>query len=154
MADTNANTTIIGADTHITGEMRFESNARILGTFEGKIAAKGELQVADGATCKAEVDAGAIVVDGTVEGDVTARDKVQLNPKARIQGDVVAAKLIMAEGASFTGHCRVGPDAVSGKGSQAGSSSAARSVVESKPDASKGGQQQGQQPQKAEAARS
>lgn len=107
-------TTIIGADTHFKGEMSFDSSCRILGKFEGTIDAKGQLHVADGASCKAQVKAANITVDGNVEGNVHATDKVQLNAKARITGDVVAAKLVVAEGASFTGHVQVGPDAARG----------------------------------------
>lgn len=110
MADPNS-MTIIGPDTQIKGEMSFNSTAKLMGTFEGKITAKGELQVAEGATCKATVDAGKVMVDGVVEGDVTASERVQLNSKARMKGDLVALRLVVAEGAAFTGHVSVGPDA-------------------------------------------
>jgi cytoskeletal protein CcmA (bactofilin family) len=110
----STNTTIIGADTHIKGEMSFDHTARILGTFEGSITAKGELQIAEGATCKASVDAGKIMVDGTVDGNISARERVELTAKARIKGDLVAPRLVVAEGASFIGHVTVGQDA--GKG--------------------------------------
>lgn len=116
MAEPGNTTTIIGADTHISGEMRFGNSAKILGTFEGKITAKGELQVAEGATCRATVDATDVVIDGVHEGDVHAKERVQLNPKARMAGDLIAAKLVVAEGASFVGHCTVGPDAPKGGG--------------------------------------
>jgi len=122
MADDNQ-TTIIGADTHIKGEMSFDRSCRLLGAFEGTINAKGQLHVADGASCKAEVEAGEIVVDGTIEGNVTARERIQLNGKSKLIGDVVAAKLIVAEGASFSGHVSVGPDAIKGGGSGGGQSS-------------------------------
>jgi cytoskeletal protein CcmA (bactofilin family) len=114
MAEATNQTTIIGADTHINGEMTFDGTARILGKFEGKIAAKGELFVADGASCKAAVEAGKVTVDGVVEGNVTARERVELTAKARMRGDLVAARLLVAEGASFVGHCTVGPEAVKG----------------------------------------
>lgn len=116
MAEQTNQTTIIGADTHIKGEMSFDNTARLLGTFEGKIAAKGELHVADGASCRAEVEASRVNVDGSVEGDVTARERVQLNAKATMRGDLVAAKLVVAEGATFVGHVTVGPDAAKGAG--------------------------------------
>lgn len=105
-------TTVIGPDTHIKGEMVFDSTARILGTFEGRIVAKGEVQIGEGAACKAAVEGTTVIVDGTIEGDVQARERVQLNSKARVIGDVVATTLVVAEGASFHGHCRVGNDAV------------------------------------------
>jgi cytoskeletal protein CcmA (bactofilin family) len=105
-------TTIIGPDTHIKGEMVFESSACILGRFEGRIASKGELTIGDSANCKASIDAARVVVDGTVEGDIVARERLELNAGATINGDIVANKLIVAEGASFMGHCRVGEAAV------------------------------------------
>jgi hypothetical protein len=58
------------------------------------------------------LEAGTVIVDGTVDGDILARERVQLNGSARVNGDVIAEKLIVAEGASFSGHCRVGPEAV------------------------------------------
>ena len=110
MADIS-HTTVIGPDTHIKGDMTFESTARLLGSFEGRIVAKGELQITDSAVCKAAVEAGKVTIDGQVEGNVTARDRVELNAKARMKGDLIAAKLVVAEGASFNGHVTVGPDA-------------------------------------------
>lgn len=112
MAEPTHQTTVIGADTKIKGEMVFDGTARVLGQFEGTITAKGELQIAEGATCRATVDAGKLMVDGVIEGNVTARERVELTAKARVKGDVVAAKMVVAEGASFSGHCTVGPDAV------------------------------------------
>ena len=105
-------TTVIGPDTHIKGEMIFDSTARILGTFEGRVTAKGEVQIGEGATCKAAIEGQTVVVDGLVEGDVLARERVQLNAKARVIGDVVANTLVVAEGASFIGNVKVGADAI------------------------------------------
>src|ERR1051326_3288070 len=93
MAETANQTTIIGSDTHIKGDMTFDGTAKILGTFEGKITAKGDLHVADGATCKAVVEAGKVTVDGLVDGNVTARERVELTGKARMKGDLVSPRL-------------------------------------------------------------
>ncbi len=116
MAEAKLTTTVIGPDTHIKGEMVFDSTARILGTFEGRIVAKGEVQIGEGAACKASVEGSNVIVDGILEGDVTARDRVQLNAQARVIGDVTATTLVVAEGASFVGHCRVGGEAGQGGG--------------------------------------
>ncbi len=103
--------TVIGADTHIKGEMVFEGNARILGTFEGQITTKGELQVAESATCRATVDAQKVLLEGTIEGNVNVREKMEMSPKARMRGDIVATRLVVMEGAVFTGHVTVGDGA-------------------------------------------
>ena len=112
--------TVIGADTHIKGEMSFDKAAKINGKFEGQINAKGELQVADGALCKASGDARNVTVDGAVEGDINAKERVSLNAKAKMQGDLVANRLVVAEGASLFGHVAVGPDAAKQSGSGGG----------------------------------
>ena len=109
--------TVIGADTFIKGDMEVENRAKILGRFEGTITAKGQVEVADKASCKATVNANTVQVDGSVEGDITASDKVQLNATARVKGDLVATKLVVTEGAAFNGHLTVGPDASRSAGS-------------------------------------
>jgi cytoskeletal protein CcmA (bactofilin family) len=108
MADHRDHTTIIGPDTHIKGEMVFESSACILGQFEGRITSKGTLEIGESSTCKASVDAARVIVEGTVEGDIIARDRLDLNAGAAVHGDITANKLVVAEGATFIGHCRVG----------------------------------------------
>jgi cytoskeletal protein CcmA (bactofilin family) len=112
MAESTSVTTVIGPDTIIKGEIQFETAAKILGKFEGKLTAKGELQVGQGAQCKAAVDAGTIIIDGEIEGNVTARERAKLNASAKVIGDITAKTLIVAEGATFTGRCHVGADAL------------------------------------------
>lgn len=103
--------TVIGADTTIKGEMFFEKSARILGNFEGKITAQGEVHIGNGANCNAAVEAEQIIVDGSVQGPLFARDRLTLTANAQVQGDLTAGTLVVAEGASFVGHCNVGPKA-------------------------------------------
>jgi cytoskeletal protein CcmA (bactofilin family) len=112
MADARDSITVIGPDTQIKGEMTFESGACILGKFEGRIATRGELQIGETAVCKANIDAGRVVIDGAIEGDVVARERLELNAGATVAGDITAAKLVVAEGATFIGHCRVGEAAI------------------------------------------
>lgn len=103
--------TVIAQDTHIKGEMIFEKSATIQGRFDGRITAKGDLKVADTAACAAEVEAVNIIVDGKVEGNLKASSSIKLNAKARLKGDIVAERLVTAEGASIQGHVSVGPQA-------------------------------------------
>ena len=111
MAESDNQVTVIAADTHIHGEMSFDRTARVFGKFDGKVKAKGELQIAQGAVCHAEINAGKVTVDGAIEGNVSAQERIQLNANAKVKGDLRAAKLVVAEGASLFGHCAVGPDA-------------------------------------------
>lgn len=116
--------TIIGPDAKFKGDLSFDSAAKLLGQFEGTIKAKGKILVADGASCKAALVAKEVSVEGHIEGNVEASDRVDIQPNGMITGDIVAARMSMAEGASINGHCRIG----TGNG-KAGSS------AEIKPDA-------------------
>jgi cytoskeletal protein CcmA (bactofilin family) len=100
--------TIIGADANFKGELTFDSAAKFLGRIEGSITSKGRVHVADGSRCKATVKAKEISVEGHVEGNVEATDRLEIKPKGTIVGDVVAARMSMSEGASIEGHCRIG----------------------------------------------
>jgi cytoskeletal protein CcmA (bactofilin family) len=116
MADNNEFGTVIGADANFKGDLTFDSAAKVLGKFEGSITSKGKVQVADGADCKATVKAKEISVEGHIEGNVEATDRVELRPKGVITGDITAARMTMADGASIDGHCRIGVNGAASKG--------------------------------------
>ncbi|MCP4245437.1 MAG: polymer-forming cytoskeletal protein [bacterium] len=107
--------TVLGPDAHFKGEMQFEKGARLLGSFEGQVLTKGDFLVAEGASLQGEVDAGSIKLDGEVHGNLKASGKIQLSASAKLEGDLHTARLEVADGAIFIGHCVVGPN---GKGAQ------------------------------------
>lgn len=118
MADsTQEFTTIIGADTNFKGEMSFDGAAKILGKFEGSISGKGRVHVADGCRLKATVKAKEVTVEGQIDGNVEAGDRVELKPKGAIVGDISASRMTMADGASIDGHCRIGVNGQAARGS-------------------------------------
>ena len=104
--------TILGPDATFKGELSFEKGLRLMGKFEGKINTPGRLHIAREARMQADVDGGAIVVEGEVKGNLTANDRIELKQTARLEGDLRATKLTVDEGAVFSGHVTVGPDAV------------------------------------------
>jgi len=103
--------TVLGPDTHIKGEMSFSGDAQLLGTFEGRITSKAKVFIGEGATCRATLEAQFVAIDGLVEGDVLAHERVDLSATAVVKGDLIAHSLVVSEGASFCGHCKVGHDA-------------------------------------------
>jgi len=114
----NANndyTTILGADAVFKGELTFEKGMRLHGRFEGKITTAGRVHVAKEAKLQADVEAGAIIVEGEVRGNLTAAERIEIKQTARCEGDLKAAKLTVEEGAVFTGHITVGPEAANHK---------------------------------------
>jgi cytoskeletal protein CcmA (bactofilin family) len=109
VADSSADFgTIIGPDANFKGEFTFDSAAKVLGRIEGAITSKGRIHIADGASCKATIKAKEVAVEGHIDGNVEATDRIELRTKGNVIGDITAARMTMAEGASIDGHCRIG----------------------------------------------
>jgi cytoskeletal protein CcmA (bactofilin family) len=129
MADSSQEfSTIIGADAKFKGDLQFDSAAKVLGQFEGSITSKGKVHIADGSQCKATITAKEVAVEGRIDGNVEAGDRIEIKPSGVISGDIVAARMIMSEGASIDGHLRIGSS-----NGQANQGSRAASTAESKP---------------------
>ena len=104
--------TVLGSDSTFKGEATFDKSMSVHGRFEGKITTAGTLHVAREARMEVEVEAGQIVVEGEVHGQLTAGQRLELKQSARYEGDVHASRMVVEEGAIFSGHMSVGPDAV------------------------------------------
>ena len=113
--------TVLGPDANFKGELSFEKGMRLMGKFEGKVNTPGRVHVAKEAKMAADVEAGGIVVEGEVHGNLSAADRIELKNSARYEGDLRATKLVVDEGAVFSGHVSVGPDSVKGRPPERGS---------------------------------
>lgn len=102
---------ILGPSAVFKGEFTFEGDARIQGVVEGTISSKGEVRVDQGGFVKGNIHAATISVDGRVEGDLVATEKLELLANADVRGDLVTRSLVVAQGAAFVGHVNVGPEA-------------------------------------------
>lgn len=111
MAD--ATPTVLGPECVLKGDLQLSGPCRILGTFEGAIRGATEIHIGVGGVCAATLEADRIIIDGSHTGDIVAREKLQLGPKAVVRGDVVAGALSVAEGAVFAGRVGVGPESLS-----------------------------------------
>ncbi len=99
--------TLIGEGTVITGDIRFADGLRVDGEVIGNISAMGEgrsmLIISDKAKVTGKVRAGHVIINGAVNGPVVAEDLLELQPKARIVGDVRYEALEMHQGATIDG---------------------------------------------------
>ena len=93
--------------TKISGKLHFDGPARIDGTIDGEVDGK-ETSIGESAVVTAQVRADSIVVCGKVKGKITATQKIEIYPTAKIVGNIAAPKLIIHEGAIFEGQCSMG----------------------------------------------
>jgi len=103
----------LGKRTVFRGHIKFSKTLHVRGKFEGTIEASGALIVDKDAVVDADrIEVSSLTVYGTVIGNVVALDKVDMMSGATVQGDVVAAKLRIADGVLFRGQCSMtGADA-------------------------------------------
>ncbi len=99
--------TLIGEGTTIAGEIRFQDGLRIDGEVQGNVLAQGDgrslLVISEKARVTGKVRAGHVIINGSVVGPVTAVDLLELQPKARILGEVHYEALEMHQGATIDG---------------------------------------------------
>ncbi len=105
-------TTVLGTECSFKGDLVISGPCRLLGSFEGSIRGQGELHIAQGAACNANIEVENIVIDGSAKGEIIARQRLQLGAKASVQGEVTAGALSVTEGATLIGRVAVGVDAV------------------------------------------
>ena len=82
---------------------------RLGGTVQGEIHATGNVEVDDEAQVNASLAGGDVSIRGHVSGPVTARKKLVVAKSGSLTGDVRVARLVIQDGASFSGKVSMGP---------------------------------------------
>src|SRR5881398_1938770 len=100
--------TLIAQGTRIEGGLKFKDGLRVDGEVYGSIQAASEgslLVISEGAVAEGGLMADRVVIAGTVKGPVHARESLELQPRARVEGDVQYVALEMHHGATISGNC-------------------------------------------------
>jgi cytoskeletal protein CcmA (bactofilin family) len=92
----------------LTGEIHFKDMLRVNGHIACKVSShKGTLIVDGSALVDGDIEVGAVVISGKVNGDVIAHERVELGAAAVINGNISTRILTMKPGAIFQGDCRM-----------------------------------------------
>jgi cytoskeletal protein CcmA (bactofilin family) len=101
---------LIGEGTVVLGEIRFEEGLRIDGEVQGDVTAIGDsgtlLVISEKARVQGKVKGGHVIINGSVVGPVECDGLLELQPKARIEGDVRYGTIEMHQGAAIDGEVR------------------------------------------------
>lgn len=97
--------TIIGKDTVITGTLDVKGALRVEGTVKGKIICSGCVTVGSTGVVEAEIEAESAIVAGTMRGNVNTSERIELQAKCEMDGDLRTKSLVIEEGAVFSGAC-------------------------------------------------
>jgi cytoskeletal protein CcmA (bactofilin family) len=98
----------VGHGTVLTGETSFQMMLRVDGNLVGSVSSEtGTLIVGTNGQVDANVAVGTAMVNGVVNGDIIASEKIHLGRTARVIGNIEAPRLIIEEGALLEGGCKM-----------------------------------------------
>ncbi|MGE5682129.1 MAG: bactofilin family protein [Bacillota bacterium] len=100
---------IISKGVNIEGKFKSEGSVRIDGIVNGDVFVEGNLTLGETAEIKGEVKAENITLSGKIFGQVSATDKLVMESKSILKGDLSAKILVIEPGAFFEGKCLMSP---------------------------------------------
>ncbi|HEY0505907.1 MAG TPA: polymer-forming cytoskeletal protein [Lysobacter sp.] len=99
--------TLIGPQVIIRGDLQFSGGLYVEGRIVGKVIAdegqRGTITLAENGSIEGEVRAPVVIINGRLDGDVYASERVELAAKARVQGNVHYQVVEMLAGSVLTG---------------------------------------------------
>lgn len=95
---------VLGPSLTLRGELSANEDLLIQGQFDGNINLQDRcLTVSPRGQIKANIQARRAVIHGSVNGKVSVREKIEIRKTAHVQGDLIAASIVIEDGASFKG---------------------------------------------------
>jgi cytoskeletal protein CcmA (bactofilin family) len=99
--------TLVGKNASVQGDIEFfgglHIDGRVVGSVRATSGADASLSVSEDGVIEGSVEARNVVLNGRVNGDILANDRVILGAKARVRGDVHYGVIEMAHGAEISG---------------------------------------------------
>ena|SRR5436190_2439679 len=96
--------TTLGPSLTVTGDITSQEDIVVHGTVKGTITMQqGALVIAPQGAADASVEGSIITVQGTVSGDLSASEKLELAETAKVSGTIMTPSLVLREGAVFNG---------------------------------------------------
>ena len=104
--------TTIASDVEIMGTIKSASAIEINGKLNGDLNCNGDASIGEQAVVKGNLNVNCITIGGTVNGNVTAKDRIEMKATAHVNGDIKAKRLAVVDGVSFIGKSEVNPSGV------------------------------------------
>jgi cytoskeletal protein CcmA (bactofilin family) len=97
----------LGKGAEFTGKLIFSGIVRIDGDFNGEIFGGGTLVIGEGAHVEANINVETILVSGDVHGQIEVKERIEIYPPGKIEGNVITPIFVIQEGAIFEGNSRM-----------------------------------------------
>ena len=96
-----------GKEVVFEGKMSFEGVFRLEGRFTGEIFESGTLIIGETAVVKGKIEAHTIIINGRVEGEIRAKERVEVHPTGKFYGNLLTPVFTINEGGIFDGQCKM-----------------------------------------------
>ena len=104
-------TTLLGRGSEFEGKLSFEGTVRVDGKLSGEIFTEDTLIIGEGAEVRAEINVGAVIIEGSVQGNIHAKRSVEIHTPGRVRGNIITPSLFIEKGVMFDGSCQMEPSA-------------------------------------------
>jgi cytoskeletal protein CcmA (bactofilin family) len=101
-----ASLSCISKGTRISGKLYFKEVAEIEGEAEGEITGE-EIEITQSAVVTARITANRLRIAGQVNGEIVAKQRLEVLPTARLRCTITTPTLVITEGAQVDGDCRM-----------------------------------------------
>ncbi len=97
-----------GKNSGFKGRIISEGIFRLDGKLEGEIFHKGILIISETAVIKGKLEVNALTLNGLIEGEVAAKERVEIHAKGKLYGNISTPSLVIQDGGIFEGNCKMG----------------------------------------------
>lgn len=91
----------------LEGKLCFEGTIRIGGKFKGEIFTNDVLVIGEGAEVEGEIQVGTLIINGSVNANIVAKNRVEIHKPAVFKGSIVTPSLMVDEGVIFEGQSKM-----------------------------------------------
>lgn len=100
---------IIAADVDITGTIKSTGSVRVDGKLDGELHCTGDAIIGKEAKIKGNLTVSSAIIEGTISGNIVAKDRIEMKSTARVTGDIKSKRLSVEDGVTFIGRSEVNP---------------------------------------------
>src|SRR5213075_1030775 len=94
----NASKNVLNSDVEVKGNLKFTGELTFDGKLDGEIHTDGTLNLGDGAIVNGNINAANVIVRGKINGNIIAKEKIDIKAKTELFGDIRSARLAIEQG--------------------------------------------------------
>src|SRR4029450_1045003 len=94
----NNSKNVLNNDVELKGTLKFAGELTFDGKLHGDINSEGSLNLGENAVVKGNINVNTVIMRGKINGNVVAREKIEIKSKTELFGDIRAPRLVIEEG--------------------------------------------------------